>query len=74
MKNLQNILTAITALTTTIEIDYPELYRSLGENPITIPVSQHPQMDKGVMQAYLESLQVLLENYLKEEKIRTSTL
>ncbi|MGJ8548982.1 hypothetical protein [Winogradskyella wichelsiae] len=74
MKNLQNILTAITALTTTIEIDYPELYRSLDENPITIPVSQHPQMDKGVMQAYLESLQVLLENYLKEEKIRTSTL
>lgn len=68
MKDLQKILNEITQLTTRIETDYPELYRSLDENPMTLPVSKYPHMDKVVMQEYLQSLKQLLEHYIDEHK------
>ena len=74
MKNLHNILTQITALTTNIKTNYPELYRSLDENPMTLPVSKHPHMDKKVMEEYLESLSDVLKHYVEEEKIRINKL
>lgn len=70
MKDLHSIQTEITQLTTNIETNYPELYRSLDENPITLPVLKHPHMDKKVMQEYLESLKQLLKHYLEEEKVK----
>lgn len=72
MKDLHNILKEITELTTHIETSYPELYRSLQEIPMTIPTSKNPNVDKIVMQEYLESLKQLLEHYVKEEKVRIS--
>jgi hypothetical protein len=74
MKNLHNILTQITALTSNIETNYPELYRSLDENPMTLPVSKHPHIDKKVMEEYLESLTDVLNHYVEEEKIRINKL
>ncbi|MDF4222646.1 hypothetical protein PXC01_13675 [Maribacter sp. M208] len=71
MKQLHKILNEITTLTTDIETNYPELYRSLDENPMTLPVSQHPHMDKEVMQEYLESLKQMLHHYLDEHKTQT---
>ncbi len=68
MKNLHDILTEITQLTTNIETNYPELYRSLDENPMTIPISDHPHIDKRIMQEYLESLKQLLEHHLETHK------
>lgn len=68
MKKLHKILNEITELTLNIETNYPELYRSLDENPMTLPVSKHPHMDKEVMQEYLESLKQLLNHYLDEHK------
>ena len=70
MKDLQKVLTEITQLTGNIETNYPELYRSLDENPLTLAVSKHPHMDKKVMTDYLESLKQLLTHYLEEEKIK----
>ncbi|TYB79511.1 hypothetical protein [Bizionia myxarmorum] len=72
MKELHNILNEITRLTTDIETNYPELYRSLDENPMTLPVSKHPHMDKIVMQEYLESLKDLLKSYVEEENIKNN--
>jgi len=72
MKSLQYILTEIIVLTTTIETNYPELYRSLDENPMTIPVSQHPHLDKVVMEEYLTGLKELLEHYIEEENIKNN--
>ena len=72
MKSLQYILTEIIVLTTTIETNYPELYRSLDENPMTIPVSQHPHLDKVVMGEYLTGLKELLEHYIEEENIKNN--
>lgn len=72
MKDLHRILNEITQLTTRIETDYPELYRSLDENPMTLPVSKYPHMDKVVMQEYLQSLKQLLEHYIDEHKAEKS--
>lgn len=69
MKDLHKILTEITELTTNIETNYPQLYRTLDENPMTIATSNHPHVDKIAMQEYLESLKDLLKHYLEEFKI-----
>ena len=68
MKNLHSLLTEITKLTTTIETNYPELYRSLDENPMTIPAVKHPHIDKDIMEEYLESLRQLLSHHLETHK------
>jgi len=68
MKKLHKILNEITQVTTNIETNYPELYRLLDENPMTLPVLQHPHMDKIVMQQYLESLKDLLEHHIETHK------
>lgn len=70
MKDLHSILQEITQLTTNIETNYPELYRSLDENPLSLPVSKHPHIDKKVMQEYLESLKQLLKHHLETHKNR----
>ena len=68
MKDLHHILNEITQLTLNIQTNYPELYRSLDENPMTLPVTNHPHIDKKVMQEYLESLKQLLEHHLETHK------
>lgn len=71
MENLKKILTEITDLTTNIETNYPELYVFLGEDPMTIPSTVHPEIDKKIMQNYLESLRQLLKHHL-ETHIKTT--
>lgn len=63
MKDQHNILREITQLTTIIETNYPELYRNLDENPITLPESNHPDINKQALQDYLESLKQLLKHH-----------
>jgi hypothetical protein len=65
MKNLRKLLTEITQLTAKIETNYPELYRFLDENPSTIPKTDHPHIDKQIMENYLESLKELLKHHLE---------
>jgi hypothetical protein len=68
MKNLQELLLEITQLTTNIESNYPELYRSLDENPMTLTDSSHPHVDQEAMQEYLESLKQLLQHHIETHK------
>lgn len=70
MKKLNVLLTKITQLTNNIETNYPELYQFLDENPMTIPVSNHPHIDKTIMQEYLESLKQLLEHHIETHKTK----
>jgi hypothetical protein len=70
MKNLQELLKEITELTFKIEKDYPELYQFLGENPLTVPSENHPEINKKVMQDYLESLKQLLSHHLETHIIK----
>ena len=68
MKTLQGIETQITRLTTNIKINYPELYATLDENPMTIPSKNHPDINISVMEDYLESLKQLLKHHLETHK------
>lgn len=70
MKNLGKLLTEITQLTTNIETNYPELYRSLDENPLTIPATNHPHIDEQIMENYLESLKQLIKHHLETHNIK----
>ncbi|MEQ5792457.1 hypothetical protein J4E06_15430 [Muricauda sp. NFXS6] len=68
MRELNSILDRITMLTNTMESQYPELYQFLDENPITLPLLPHPEMNKEVMESYLQSLQELLDHHVKTHK------
>ena len=65
MKTVHDIENQIIRLTTSIEVNYPELYATLDENPITIPTVVCPDMDIAVMEDYLESLKQILKQYTK---------
>tara|TARA_R110000765_G_scaffold71846_3_gene139448 strand:+ start:221 stop:436 length:216 start_codon:yes stop_codon:yes gene_type:complete len=68
MKELHSLLREISEITTNIETNYPELYRNLDENPMTITTSNHPHVNKIAMQEYLESLKELLKHHLEIHK------
>ncbi len=63
MDGLKNIQKEITQLIYTIESKYPELYRFLDEEPITIPNMANPEIDSKIMQDYLEGLKQIFEHY-----------
>ena len=65
MTDLNTILKEISEITYTIEMEYPELYKYLDEEPITLPAYEHPVMDKKLMKVYLKDLKQLLEHYIE---------
>ncbi len=65
MKKIQQIVSEIVEVTSKIETLYPELYQFLDENPDTIPSQLHPNIDKSVLEEYLDSLKQLLQHYMK---------
>ena len=71
MEDLKTLLAEITRLTYNIETNYPELYRILDENPMTIPSIIHPHIDIQTMQEHLDSLKQLLKHHLETNKIKS---
>lgn len=69
MENLQKLLSEITQLTKKIETDYPELYKYLDEDPMTVPAQSNPDINKKVLQKYLESLRQLLKHHIETRKL-----
>ncbi len=61
----KSLITEITELTTKIETKYPELYKFIEEQPITIPSSDHPKTDEKNLLDYLDSLKQLLQHHLE---------
>lgn len=70
MSQLQSIENKIIKLTTLIETMYPELYKFLEENPLTIPSVNHPNINTKVMEDYLESLEQLLKHHIETHKTK----
>ncbi|MBA4745683.1 MAG: hypothetical protein H2058_10520 [Muricauda sp.] len=68
MKNIRDVLTEIEKVLIAVQTNYPELYRTLDENPITIPAKNHPDVGKEAMLEYLESLKQLLKHHLETHK------
>lgn len=65
MKTRQSIENQILTLTTSMEVNYPELYSLLDENPMTIPTKVHPDMTINILEDYLDSLNQILKQYIK---------
>jgi len=65
MKNIHLLLKEVTELTTNLETNYPELYRLLDENTLTLPDDNEPVIDKKIMENYLETLKQLLKHHLE---------
>ncbi|MEP0213952.1 MAG: hypothetical protein ABJD66_12090 [Cellulophaga sp.] len=63
MKSVDDILKEITDITTEIETNYPELYRNLDENPITLKENHSSHLNKKALQDYLERLKQLLKHH-----------
>ncbi|WP_420601131.1 hypothetical protein [Flagellimonas sp.] len=70
MKEMKEILSEIVLLTNQIETEYPELYKFLEEQPMTIPAEDKPEIDRETMENYLMGLRGLLEHYVEEHQLR----
>jgi len=66
MKTTQHLLQDISTFTLKIENNYPELYKFLDEEPITIPNVQHPHIDYNVLKDYLMGLKILVKKYKRK--------
>lgn len=70
MKEMREIISEIVLLTNQIETEYPELYRFLEEQPMTIPAEDKPEIDRETLENYLIGLRQLLEHYVQEHQLR----
>lgn len=61
------ILTEISSVTRDIEENYPELQKYLGENPMTLPDENEPDVDNKAFKDYLESLKTMVAEYKENE-------
>ena len=68
MKRLKELTKEINDLTMKIEQDYPELYQYLDETPITIPSSEHPEMNTRMFADWLDSLKQLLKHHIENHQ------
>ena len=50
---------------TTLEIEtkYPEIYKFLDEDTLTLPFRRHPKINAEVLMDYLQSLKQLLSHH-----------
>lgn len=68
MKKSQELLKELMDITYKIESEYPELYKYLDENPVTIPIVEHPHLTNKVFSDYLTDLKNLLNNHIQTHK------
>jgi len=68
MKRIQELSKEINDLTLKIEQEYPGLYQYLDENPITIPDSNHPNLDIKTLSDWLDSLSQLLKHHIENHQ------
>jgi hypothetical protein len=59
----------ILKITMLIRKDYPELSKYLLEMPETIPGIENPEMNKKVLNEYLNSLKEILDKYAPNHRI-----
>tara|TARA_B100000508_G_scaffold137492_1_gene132146 strand:- start:14901 stop:15122 length:222 start_codon:yes stop_codon:yes gene_type:complete len=65
MKRLQELTKEINDLTLKMELEYPELYEFMNENPMTIPCCEHPELNTKNFSDYLDSLKELLKHHIE---------
>lgn len=68
MKTLQSLMQEIIVLTTEIETKYPELYKYLGETPISICETEQKTVCLDDLKQYLETLKEQLRHHIETHK------
>lgn len=68
MKAMNKLVDEISSLIGTLESQYPELYQFLDEDPMTIPLRSHPEVDQKAMEEYLQNLRTRLQHHLETLK------
>ncbi len=63
MEKITKILNEITLITLEIETKYPEIYKFLEEDTLTLPFRKHITINYEVLYDYLESLKQLLSHH-----------
>lgn len=63
MERFNRLLNEITLITLEIETKYPEIYKFLDEDTLTLPFKEHPKINSEVLYDYLESLKQLLAHH-----------
>jgi hypothetical protein len=63
MESIKRLLNEITLVTLEIETKYPEIYKFLDEDTLTLPFREHPKINSEVLHDYLESLKQLLSHH-----------
>ncbi|MDR6844387.1 hypothetical protein [Flavobacterium granuli] len=69
MNTVKELNDKILKTTLLIRKDYPELSKYLLEMPETIPGIESPEMDKKVLNDYLNSLKEILNKYAPNHSI-----
>ena len=68
MKTLNKLMQEIIELTTEIETKYPELYKYLGETPVSIAETEKKVISTHDLELYLETLKAQLLHHIETHK------
>jgi len=63
----------ILNITLKINDKYPELSKYLEEMPVTVPVENNPEITLEHLRNYYESLNALLNKYIKEQPLDSNS-
>ena len=69
MKRISNLLNEINLITLEIETKYPEIYKFIEEDTLTLPFREHQPINAEILFDYLESLKELLSHHKKTHSI-----
>ena len=72
MENQRGIVSEIMHLISDMETQFPEIYRYLDEDPITILSSANPELNDNTLSDYSKDLKELLKRYLQSHQYKSS--
>jgi hypothetical protein len=64
MKNIHALMQELVALTTQIETNYPEVYKTLNETPLFLGDSRSEGVTTKELESYLNTLKEELKKYI----------
>lgn len=70
MKTEKELNSDILRITMAIRDNFPELSKYLNEMPVTIPVSNNPEINRQNLQDYFNSLDALFRKYVINHNIK----
>ena len=70
MKIEKELNSDILKITMAIRDNFPELSKYLNEMPVTIPVSNNPEINRKNLQDYFNSLDALFRKYVINHNIK----